>query len=45
MTCYEHLRTKKESSEYHRLQSYFNAIDNNTVEEYHNKHGRKYEKI
>ena len=41
-TCYEHLRKpKKENNDFNRLQSYFHAIENNTTDEYHRKHGRK----
>ena len=43
MTCYEHLRKKpeKENKDYDRLQSYFHAIEQNKVKEYHDKHGRR----
>jgi hypothetical protein len=40
-TCYEHLRKGKEQNDYNRLQNYFHAIENNQVDEYHKKHGRK----
>ena len=43
MTCYEHLRKLKDQDKketFKRLQSYFNAVDQNNVEEYHKKHGR-----
>ena len=43
MSCYECLRkkTEQEYENYVRLKSYFNAIENNKVEEYHKKHGRR----
>ena len=41
MTCYEHLRKAKQNREnFDRLQSYFHALENNTLDEYHKKHGR-----
>ena len=40
MTCYERLRKKTEQSDYKRLSSYFHAIENDTLDEYHKQHGR-----
>ena len=43
MTCYEHLRNndKDKKKVFDKLTNYFRAIDNDTVEEYHHKRGRK----
>ena len=42
MTCYEHLRNNKKDDDYFkRLQSYFHALENDKVKEYHKKRGRK----
>lgn len=40
MTCYERLRQKNQVRYYPRLESYFNALENNQLDEYHKKHGR-----
>lgn len=41
MTCYERLRKQIQDKEsYDRLQSYFNAVDNEKLDEYHKQHGR-----
>ena len=40
MTCYERLRNNKDKKDYHNLQAYFHAVDNNTVEQYHTRRGR-----
>jgi len=44
MTCYEQIRKKTDTDKhktFHRLESYFNALENNQLEEYHKKHGRE----
>ena len=41
MTCYEHLR-KKPTDTYNRLKNYFDALENNQLEQYHKRHGRKW---
>lgn len=42
MTCYENLRKHIEGREnFDRLQSYFNAMENNKLDEYHDKHHRR----
>ena len=44
MTCYEHLRQHIQDREnYDRLNSYFNALELDKTDEYHDKHGRKKE--
>lgn len=41
LTCYENMRKKQNDPEtFHRLQSYFHAIEKDKTEEYHNQHGR-----
>ena len=44
MTCYERLR-KKDSEErggdFHRLNSYFHALENNKLDEYHDRREQK----
>ena len=44
-TCYEHLRKKrnpiKDAEVFVRLENYFRSLENNTLDEYHNKRGRK----
>ena len=42
MICYERLRQQKKNIDmYNRLNSYFNALENDKVKEYHQKRGRK----
>ena len=45
-TCYEHLRKKTDEDKemFKRLENYLRAIEDNKVDEYHNKHNRKEEK-
>jgi hypothetical protein len=45
-TCYEYIRKQQHQNKevFDRLENYFKAIDNNTVDEYYNKHKRKEEK-
>jgi len=45
-TCYERLRKKSlsEQNQFKRLESYFNAVDEDKVDEYHNKHNRRLDK-
>ena len=42
-TCYERMRKKLDNTGgyYKRLDSYFQALENNKINEYHNKHGRR----
>jgi len=41
MTCYEHLRKPEKNPEHSkRLESYFNALENNQLEQY--QYGRKW---
>ena len=40
MTCYENMRKKNKTDNYDRLQSYFQAIEQDKTDEYHKKHGR-----
>ena len=44
MTCYENLRKKEKTNNYKRLMSYFHAIEQDKVDEYHNQHGRNKDK-
>lgn len=41
-TCYEKLKakTKKDNQIFYRLNSYFFALENDNLIEYHRKHGR-----
>ena len=40
-TCYEYLRQKNQNDRfYHRLDNYFKALENDKLEEYHQKRGR-----
>ena len=43
MTCYEHLRKKniQDKETYHKLQSYFHALKNNKLDEYHDRREKK----
>jgi len=42
MTCYEHLRKpEKDIKDFERLQGYFRAIEEDKIDEYHKKHGRR----
>ena len=39
MSCVEHLRKNKEKTDdYNRLNSYFNALEQDETEEYHDRH-------
>lgn len=41
MTCYEHLRKKKNTNEeFNRIKGYLYALKTDQTEEYHHKHGR-----
>ena len=40
-TCWEHLRKDKTFDDYKRLSEYFRAIDEDCVDEYHDRHNRK----
>ena len=42
-TCYEYLRkkTQKDQEIFHRLNSYFISLENDDLENYHKKRGRK----
>ena len=44
MISYERLRQQKKNIDmYNRLNGYFNALENDKLDEYHNQHGRKKE--
>jgi hypothetical protein len=45
-TCYEYIRKKNNDDKqvFNRLENYFKAIQDDTVDDYHNKHKRKEEK-
>ena len=43
-TCYERLRKKETFEDYKRLSEYFRAIDDDKVDEYHDRHNRKLKK-
>lgn len=43
--CYECVRKQlRDQNEYYRLQSYFNALEQDKLDRYHDKHGRKQNK-
>ena len=45
-TCYEYIRKQHQDKKmFDRLENYFKAVDNNTVDEYHNKRKRKEKRI
>ena len=45
-TCMEYIRKKNNQNKevFNRLENYFKALQDDTVEDYHDKHNRKEEK-
>jgi len=46
MTCYEHLRkkTKEDGETFSRLNSYFHALENDKLEQYHDLQDKRKQK-